>query len=124
YLHGGRRPVVTRGPPGSAREEWPPVSQRQPRSILNVLSGKSTGAGASVARAGLAALEAPYTCLIWARNELYDHRVLRARSLARPVISVGNITTGGTGKTPVVRWLAARLRDLGRRPAILLRGYR
>jgi len=46
------------------------------------------------------------------------------RRLARPVISVGNVTTGGTGKTPVVRWLCERLRDAGIRPAVLMRGYK
>ena len=40
-----------------------------------------------------------------------------------PVISVGNITTGGTGKTPVVQWLASRLREMDRRVAIVSRGY-
>ena len=44
--------------------------------------------------------------------------------LPHPTISVGNITTGGTGKTPVVRWLAERLQEQGRRPAVLMRGYR
>jgi tetraacyldisaccharide 4'-kinase len=41
-----------------------------------------------------------------------------------PVISVGNLTAGGAGKTPMVAWLAARLRDEGRRPEIALRGYK
>lgn len=40
-----------------------------------------------------------------------------------PVICIGNVTTGGTGKTPMTAWTVARLRDLGRRPAILTRGY-
>jgi tetraacyldisaccharide 4'-kinase len=44
--------------------------------------------------------------------------------LPRPVVSVGNVTTGGTGKTPVVRWLCERLRDAGERPAVLTRGYK
>ena len=45
-----------------------------------------------------------------------------SQKLAQPVISVGNVTAGGTGKTPVVRWLATQLADL--KPAILMRGYR
>jgi tetraacyldisaccharide 4'-kinase len=60
--------------------------------------------------------------IISLRNRRYD----RGRGVHRadiPVISVGNITTGGTGKTPMVRWIADRLRDEGHHPAILLRGY-
>jgi 3-deoxy-D-manno-octulosonic-acid transferase len=46
------------------------------------------------------------------------------RHLATPVISVGGLTVGGVGKTPLVLWLAERLKERGRRPAILTRGYR
>jgi tetraacyldisaccharide 4'-kinase len=59
-----------------------------------------------------------------ARNVLYDRGVFRSYRLPRPVISVGNLTTGGTGKTPVVRWLAEQLIARGLRPVILMRGYR
>lgn len=58
------------------------------------------------------------------RNGLYNRHILRIHDLGRPTISVGNITTGGTGKTPVVCWLAGRLMAQSYRPAILLRGYR
>jgi len=44
--------------------------------------------------------------------------------LSMPVISVGNLTAGGTGKTPMCRWIAERVQEAGRRPAIALRGYR
>lgn len=56
------------------------------------------------------------------RNRRFD----RGRGVHRldcPVLSVGNLTTGGTGKTPLVRWIVERLRDAGHRPAVLLRGY-
>jgi tetraacyldisaccharide 4'-kinase len=46
------------------------------------------------------------------------------RHLDRPVISVGNLAVGGTGKTPLVAWIAARLIEAGERPAILSRGYK
>jgi tetraacyldisaccharide 4'-kinase len=55
---------------------------------------------------------------------MYDRGVLRAHPLGRPTIGVGNLTTGGTGKTPVVQWLATALRAAGHRPAILMRGYK
>ena len=55
---------------------------------------------------------------------LYKHNWLKQKRLNRPVISVGNITVGGTGKTPMVIWLAERLLAEGKRVAILSRGYR
>jgi tetraacyldisaccharide 4'-kinase len=57
------------------------------------------------------------------RREWYARDPARVRRLSRPVISVGNLSVGGSGKTPIVAWLARRLLDLGERPAILSRGY-
>ncbi len=54
---------------------------------------------------------------------LHDRGVIGKRRAALPVVSVGSVSAGGSGKTPVVRWLAQRLADAGRRPAILSRGY-
>lgn len=54
----------------------------------------------------------------------YDRGWFRVRSLPVPVVSVGNLTVGGTGKTPAVLALARALRDAGRRPVVLTRGYR
>ena len=58
------------------------------------------------------------------RRWLYAHGWAHSIAVARPVIVVGNLTVGGTGKTPLVLWLAARLRERGLRPGIVLRGYR
>jgi len=60
---------------------------------------------------------------IGARNLLFDLGVLRAYPLGLPAVSVGNVSVGGTGKTPVSAWIAAELLGMGARPAILLRGY-
>lgn len=57
------------------------------------------------------------------RNVLFDAGVLRAQRLGLPAVSVGNVSVGGTGKTPIAAWVAAELMAMGARPAILLRGY-
>lgn len=91
--------------------------------VHRVMSGQARGLGASALRTAMAAVEPIYAVGASWRNRPFDRDPGRARRLARPVVSIGNITAGGTGKTPVVRWLAGRLRDDGRRVAILSRGY-
>lgn len=59
-----------------------------------------------------------------ARTWLYQHGICKRRRLEARVISVGNITVGGTGKTPLVIYLAEKLREKNRKVAILTRGYR
>ena len=94
------------------------------RDFLDVLSGRRRGVAASLTRAGLSAVEPAYAAVTRLRNALFNRGVKTSIDLGRPAVSVGNLTTGGTGKTPVVQWLARRLLDGGRRPAVLLRGYR
>ena len=65
-------------------------------------------------------------CFGWGvalRSAAYRHGWLATRRLGRSVISVGNLSVGGTGKTPLVEWLARTLLERGRRPVILTRGY-
>jgi len=62
--------------------------------------------------------------LVGARDRLYETGVLQTYRLDHPVISVGNLTVGGTGKTPLVILLAERFRDEGFRPVVLSRGYK
>jgi tetraacyldisaccharide 4'-kinase len=92
--------------------------------MIDVLSGERQGAWPAALRMLLTVAEVPYTGIVRVRNGLYDLRILRARRLPRPTISVGNLTTGGTGKTPLVCWLATALRAEGRKPAVLMRGYK
>jgi tetraacyldisaccharide 4'-kinase len=61
--------------------------------------------------------------LVRARAKLYESGILPTRRLDHPVISVGNLTVGGTGKTPLVIALAEALRTRGFRPVVLSRGY-
>ncbi len=72
----------------------------------------------------LAPLSLLFCLLVALRRQLYRHRLLSAVPLPVPVIVVGNITVGGTGKTPLVIWLAELLRAHGYRPGIVTRGYR
>jgi tetraacyldisaccharide 4'-kinase len=81
------------------------------------------GAPARLARALLAPAAWTYAGVTAVRGTLYDRGVLRTHVPAIPVLSLGNITVGGTGKTPVAAWAAARLHERGARPAIVLRGY-
>ena len=90
---------------------------------LRVISGEARGVGPTLQRGALALAEPFYAGAMIARNRWYDAGVLKSHALPRPAVSVGNLTAGGTGKTPVVRWLAEQLIARGRRPAVLLRGY-
>ena len=104
-----------------------PVGQTVKASVEGrlkaVMSGEAKGIGPAVLRATLCVAEPAYASAVILRNKLYDTGALAARRLSRPVISIGNLSTGGTGKTPMVRWIAERLRDDGHRVAILSRGY-
>lgn len=71
----------------------------------------------------LRVLGIPYAIAVALRNGAYDRHFLATHRLDIPVICVGNLTVGGTGKTPAVAWLAAWLRTRGRRVAIISRGY-
>ncbi len=76
-----------------------------------------------LARAALSPFEAVFRGVVALRGELYDNSVIKSARSSIPVVSVGNLTVGGTGKTPVTAWLASRLSNMGMIPAIVLRGY-
>lgn len=78
---------------------------------------------ARAARAMLEPLAAAFSVVVRTRNWMYDRRLLAVRAPRIPVLSVGNLTVGGTGKTPVSSWLATQLAARGASPAIVLRGY-
>lgn len=91
--------------------------------LLSIMNGEADDFIAGLMRAGLAALEPIYAIGVRARNLSFDLGLRQAHRLARPVVSVGNLTVGGTGKTPVVCDMITRLRAIGHVPAVLLRGY-
>ncbi|HUQ99796.1 MAG TPA: tetraacyldisaccharide 4'-kinase [Gemmatimonadaceae bacterium] len=93
-----------------------------PRAFLqNVWRGRGTRA--RVTRALLIPLEALYRVAVGARGALYDAGVFSAEEFSVPVLSVGNLTVGGTGKTPVSAWFASQLIERGITPGVVLRGY-
>lgn len=94
------------------------------RLWIPILSGEDRSFAAAAKRAALAGSEPFYGIAMGIRNALFDSRLRKAHPLARTTISIGNITTGGTGKTPMVIDVARRLITLDARPAVLLRGYR
>ncbi|MBI2206547.1 MAG: tetraacyldisaccharide 4'-kinase [Candidatus Rokubacteria bacterium] len=71
----------------------------------------------------VATLAGGYRCLIGTRDWLYARGMLKSRRLSRPVVAVGNLTVGGTGKTPAVMAAVETLIELGHRPAVVSRGY-
>lgn len=74
-------------------------------------------------RAALRPLSWGYAGAVKLRSWVYDTGLRPVHALSVPVLCVGNLVAGGTGKTPFVAWLALGLRERGRRPGILARGY-
>jgi len=94
------------------------------RFFLAVISGQREGRGADFLRRLLRYLSYIYGIITSCRNFLYEKRIFRHHTLGCQVISIGNLTVGGTGKTPVVEVFARALQREGRKVAILSRGYK
>ena len=91
---------------------------------LEVILGQRRGKRAAALRSILFALSKIFAVAVKLRRFLYNVRIFRDSTLGVQVIAIGNLTVGGTGKTPVVEKFARELRDQGRNVAILSRGYR
>ena len=91
------------------------------RLLETVWTGR--GKRARTARALLAPAEVLYRAVIAARGKLFDWGAFPAESFSIPILSIGNLSVGGTGKTPVAAWFVRRLSERGVRPGIVLRGY-
>lgn len=92
-------------------------------AFLALVRGESRGPLAGLARMGLAGAAAFYGAAVAVRNARYDRGGRLVHHAGVPVVSVGNLTLGGTGKTPMVEWVARWYRAQGVRVTILSRGY-
>lgn len=93
------------------------------RYFRSLVSGERKGVADRLVLAFLAVLSVPYGIAVRLRAFAYAHGILRVKRLNRPVISVGNLTAGGTGKTPMVALVARLLMVRGKRVAVISRGY-
>ena len=92
--------------------------------VLEVITEQRRDKKAAVVRFCLFILSKVFAVAVKVRRFLYNVRILRDSTLGVQVIAIGNLTVGGTGKTPVVEKFARELQDQGRTVAILSRGYR
>jgi tetraacyldisaccharide 4'-kinase len=93
-------------------------------SYRKLISGQRAGYAAAISRFFIAIASHVYSTIIGLRNFLYSKGWLNAHTVGVPVISIGNITVGGTGKTPLVIWLCKFLQQKEFRCAVLTRGYK
>ena len=99
-------------------------------SYLKLISGQKSRLSDKILRSFLGGAAVFYSIAIWLRTSLYAKRLLRTHCAGAKVISIGNITVGGTGKTPLVIWLYkeitenSKLKTQNYKCAILTRGYK
>jgi len=115
-----RRPAVRR----RASSVWtlPSASSTAREWVVRWWSGEGGGAG-SLLRLLALPLEVGFRGASGLRNRMYDSGVLPLQRAPVPVISVGNLSVGGSGKTPLAAWLVRGLRARGENPALIVHGY-
>jgi tetraacyldisaccharide 4'-kinase len=100
------------------------------QAYRNLISGRSTGLPAALLRFSMGVAATGYSLIVRLRNFLYSKRYLEIHTADVPVISIGNITAGGTGKTPLVIWICNTINKISKIKnqkcgvAILTRGYK
>src|SRR5688572_9523743 len=102
---GRRRPTCRGFRRFSSRRSNARVAERGPADVV----WYGTGLVSRAARAALLPAEQIYRAVIAARGVMYDRGVLRSHAPAVPALSVGNLSVGGTGKTPVTAWAAGQM---------------
>ena len=100
------------------------ILERFERYAVDVILERREGGRANALKFVLGGFARVYGRAVQTRLGLYRRRLFRAQELGCPVVSIGNLTVGGTGKTPVAEMLARELQKRGRRVAILSRGYK
>ncbi len=99
------------------------MSPSSQKSWFDIVTGRRTGPGAALSRLGLSALSALYGGALTLRAAAFALGLRRRHRLPGPVIGVGNITLGGTGKSPMVEMLTRRLESKGLKVGVVSRGY-
>ena len=100
------------------------MKRLQVATIRSVVDGTDKSAFACVCRFLLSFVSVPYSLVVRLRGRLFDLGVLGTTRAARPVVSIGNLTLGGVGKTPFVGWLTDVLERANHTPGLISRGYR
>ncbi len=95
-----------------------------PSAFRDLIRGRRRGPGAALLRSVLRVAEFPYGLVVQARNQAYDRGWLPVHQAEVPLISVGNLTVGGTGKTPLIEWLARWFAASGIPVGVVSRGYK
>ncbi len=106
------------------REKFRVWAEKLETFFLEVVFEERHDFSAKLTRAILFGGSKIFTIIVKLRRWLYNIRILRDKTLGVQVIAIGNLTVGGTGKTPVVEKFARELQNAGRKVAILSRGYR
>jgi tetraacyldisaccharide 4'-kinase len=95
----------------------------RPTDFQDIVSGRRRGVGAGLLRGVFRVVESFYSLAVRYRNARYDRGASPSHRVGVPVVSVGNLTLGGTGKTPMVAWIARWFAEKGVRVAVISRGY-